>query len=384
MMHAQCLSAMRRMAILWAFAMLPAQAQTPQQQVDAGVQFGLDNISGVKDLSKNTDAAQVPGYAGTDLNQSRFYRSQDLTGMQSEAQIQLNSGSANDASRFVYDQANLPKLPITPTDPLMQDADAIAADALANPGMVTVQTGSCDTATVSQPQTRLETCTAWIQPTTQTCNKTLNVDVTWTEQSSCRLGVGFNERRTLHNRQGADDYVYARAYCNPGSGEGFVDLQVNATDGDPRDCTSWTDITVSTQQTTPVYSGALLRPRFRRTCELVPVVVEGSCDTSTPSQCSYTLTYYELQPWHYDDNFGRDVCGSSDSGIKVDLASMGYSGPGSVYNNSLNGGDPLNGLYCAFIVSKVTLNFEKPNITRTPTVTESWNNGCAFLESQVQ
>ena len=352
-------------------------AAQQQNDLDAGVDYGKSLIGGVQDQSQTTDVNTIPGYGGTNLPETGYYNSQNLTGMQTDAMNSLTSGAANDAAQTVYGQALQPKLQFGANDPILQNADATAQGALADPGVITVQSGSCTTQDVTQTETRLETCTAWIEPSNQTCNKTLNVDVTWDEQSSCPIGTTFSQVSRLHNASGTNDYVYARAFCNPGAPDGTAPLQFKASDGDPGDCTDWVSADLSTNQTTVTYTGALLRPQFysSNTCINVPVFYEGSCDAN--NQCTYTLTYRELGDWTQWGDMDPQC-----SGTAMDLAAEGYTGPGSTYHNIFP--DPMNGLYCVRRQTTVSISFERPNITKTPVVTDSWDNGCAFLESQTQ
>lgn len=359
------------------FAWYNAQADQ-QTSTDAGVDFAKSLLGDVQNLSTSTNVNTVPSYGGTNLPETQYYNNQDLNGMQTDAVVDLQSGAASEVSQYAYQKSMQPKLQFAPNDPILQNAGTISTGAVTTPDVLTVQTGNCGVADVSTTETRTETCTAWLQPSTQTCNKTLNVDVTWESVSSCPISTTFSQNQTLHNAQGTNDYVYARAYCNPGSGDGFVDLQVDASDGDPNDCTDWTGITVSTNQPTPVYSGALLKPAFDSSgCETVPTFIQGGCDAN--NQCNYTVTYHELRNWSAQGDGDPDVC----YGTAMDLAALGYPGPGSTFHYFL-GNDPQEGYYCVARSSSVNLTFEKPHITQTPTVTDTWNDGCGFLEAQVK
>ena len=104
--------------------------------------------------------------------------------------------------------------------------------------------------------------------------------------------------------------------------------------------------------------------------------MQGSC---TDNDCNYTVSYYELRNWEVIDHNDPECAGTA-----IDLASFGYNGEFGL-NDSLQAlGKPDYGLYCAYKSSSVNLSFEKPNINRTPTVTETWNDGCGFYEAQVQ
>ncbi len=351
-----------------------------QTAVDSAVNFAKTLTGGVQTLSTTTDATTVPGYGGdTNLPQTNYYKNNDLNGLQTDAMVGINSGTANDASQYAYQKSLQPKLQFGANDPILSNSNTISTNATLNPDVLTVQTGSCAVANVNTAIKQLETCTSWLQPTQQTCNKTLNVDVKWDSISSCPIATTFSQVQALHNASGKSDYVYARAYCNPGAGTSLVSLQLKASDGDPQDCTDWVGIDVSTNQTTQIYSGALLRPQFysQNTCINVPAFIQGGCDAN--NQCNYTVTYHELMDWVELDQGGQPVC----NGTEMDLAAQGYPGPGSVYSYWLSS-DPKNGLYCVRQSSSVNITFERPHITKQPTITDTWNDGCGLLEAQVQ
>jgi hypothetical protein len=348
--------------------------QADQAGVDDGVNYAKGLIGNVQDIGTNTNINTVPGYGGTNLPLTDYYSNQDLNGLQTDAVIGVNSGTANEASLYAYEKAQQPKLTFGASDPILLNSGTISTDAILNPDVLTVKTGDCAVTSVTGDETRIETCTAWMSPTTHVCGNTLNVDVTWESISSCPIGTGFAQGQATINTSHVDDIVYARAYCNPGVGDGLVALQVDASDGDSGDCTGWTDISVSTNQTTTSYTGALLRPKFTSFCTYVPVFGYGSCDAS--DNCSYSFTYHQLTTWI--DNDGTMEC----NGQPVDLTAQGF--PGGLANSYTENPWSSTGDYCAFKSTAVSLNFEKPNVTQTPTVTDTWNDSCGMYEAQIQ
>jgi hypothetical protein len=350
------------------------QAQAQQAEVDAGVDYAKGLVDSVKNITSATSVNTIPGYGGTNIPETSYYSNQDLGNMQTDAVIGVTTGIANEASQYAYDQATQPKLQFAPTDPIFVNSTSISTGAMANPDVLTVPTGSCAVADVTGTETRTETCTAWMTPITQTCNNTLNVDVTWEDISSCPIATSFSQVQTVINYRDRDDYVYARAYCSPTGDDTTVRVQIDASDGDPGDCTGWTDVTVSTDQASTIFTGKILRPRFSSFCTYVPVFISGAC---VDNNCDYTLSYYQLNTWRWSD--GDQEC----TGTSVDLASMGLDG--SLFANSYtqfrwNG----TGNFCVYKSASLNLTFEQPHITRTPTVTETWNDGCGHLEAQVQ
>jgi hypothetical protein len=345
-----------------------------QAGIDDGVSYAKDLLGNVQAIGGNIDVTATPGYGGINMQQTDYYNNQDLNGLQTDAIVDINAGAANEASLYAYEKSQQPKLQFGPNDPVLLNSGTISTDAMLNPDVLTVKTGDCNVIDVADTETRIETCTAWMSPTTHVCNRTLNVDVTWEDISSCPLGIGFSQVQKLHNARNRDDFVYARVFCNPGSGDNQVDLQLDASDDDANDCTGWTDITVSTSQNTETYSGALLRPKFRTSaCRQVPTFIQGAC---TGTDCNYTITYRELSTWFSSD--GDTTC----SGTPMDLESLGFTGAVGYQNGNLY--DSFRGYYCVYKSSSINLSFEKPNITRTPTVTKTWNDGCGFYEAQVQ
>ncbi len=354
----------------------PYAAQPTQQSTkDSGVTFGKGLMSNVQNIGKTSKPSQlVPGYAGsTTLPQTQYYNNQDLNGLQTNAMNSINNGTANDASQFTYQQALQPKLSFSPSDPLLTNANTVSTQANANPTLLTTQTGSCNTANVTSTVTRKETCTAWLQPTQQSCSKTLNVNVTWKDISSCPLGTSFNQVSAVHYDY--RDHVYARAYCDPGANPGFVSLELYASGANPS-CAGWQQVQVSTNQPTNKYTGALLRPDWHRSCRYVPAFANGSC---VNNQCNYTITYHQLTGWS-----GTYKNGFTCSGTPMDLAALGYTGPGGTLNSGPLSQDPYQGYYCVYRSTSVTLKFEEPHITRQPTVTDTWNDGCGLLQAQVK
>jgi len=347
-----------------------------QAGVDDGVSYAKNLLDNVQVISGNIDVNTIPGYGGINLPQADYFNDQDLPGMQTDAIVDINAGVANEASLYAYEKSQQPKLQFGPNNSVLLNSGTISTDALLNPDVLTVKTGNCNVTDVAGTETRIETCTAWMSSTTHVCNNTLNVDVTWEDISSCPLGIGFSQVQKLHNARNRDDFVYARAFCNPGSGDDQVDLQVNASDGDPNDCTGWTDITVSTHQISKIYTGATLKPRFTSSCKYVPTFIEGGC---TVNDCNYTITYHEMGSWTVSDHNDPEC-----NGAATNLAALGYTGSVGL-NDSLQAiGKSDFGLYCVYKSSSISLLFEKPSITRTPTVTETWNDGCGFYEAQVQ
>jgi hypothetical protein len=357
-----------------------ASSHADQAGVDDGVSYAKDLLGNVQAIGGNIDVNATPGYGGINMQQADYYNNQDLNGLQTDAIVDINAGAANEASLYAYEKAQQPKLQFGPNDPILLNSGTISTDAMLNPDVLTVKTGDCNVVDVAGTETRIETCTAWMSPTTHVCNRTLNVDVTWEDISSCPIGIGFSQVQELHNTRNRDDFVYARAYCNPGVEDNSVILQLFASDGGSTDCTGWTDITVSTSQNNVTYSGALLRPKFRTTaCRYVPTFIQGAC---VSTDCNYTITYRELNPWADID--GDDFC----EGNPVDLIRLGMpeAAVPQIYRHvwQNNSSDPNNGKYCVYKTSSVNVIFEKPSITRTPTVTETWNDGCGFYEAQVQ
>lgn len=346
------------------------ESHADQAAVDAGVDFAKSLVNGVQNLTTTTNLNTVPGYRGTALPQVNYYHNQDVNSLQTDAVVNLNTGNAPVATQYAYDAATRPKLQFSASDPILSNSSVISSNTLLNPDVLTVKTGHCAIADVAGVERRVETCTAWMQPTYHDCNKNLDVRVTWNDVTNCTVGGSFAEGRALINSAGVDDYVYARAYCNPGTVDA-VSLQVDASDGDPGDCTSWTDIIVSDQQTHPIYV-ATLRPRFTRSCTQVPVFVVGGC---TGNNCIYNASFKLLNTWNVSD--GSYSC----QGTPENLVALGYTGALPTNQDIF---DPYYGYYCVFNTATVQIAFERPTITRTPTVNTSWVDGCAHLEAQVR
>ncbi len=344
-----------------------------QTTKDDGVTQGKALLDGVRNLATTTDPADTPGYQDpTTMPEYQYYDSQNVSAMQTDATVDLSTGAANDAASFAWEQSTVPKLQFNPTtDPILTNAETIGIDAINDPDQITTTTGDCAIAQVSNTEPRVEHCTAWMIPTKHTCDKTVNVNVTWDENSNCLFGTGFNQVSTLHNSRGRDDYVYARAFCNTNLPSDQVSMQVDASDGDPRDCTGWTAVNTSTNVPNTTYTGVTLRPRFTDYCTTLPVFHSGSCDAS--GQCDYVFSFHELTLWKWVGKESAYVC----AGTSIDLTAMGYPPRTST-------GPPNNSNYCVTRSSTVNISFEKPNITRTPVVTETLDNQCANLEVRIR
>ncbi len=354
------------------FTVLAADQQTTK---DEGVSHGKSLIDGVRNLSTGTDATATPGYQDpTTMPEYQYYNSQNVSGMQTDATVDLSTGAANDAADFAWQQSTVPKLQFNQaTDPILTNAETISSDAISNPGQITTTTGDCAVAQVSNTEPRMEHCTAWMIPTQHSCDKTVNVDVTWKSSSNCVFGTTYNQASLLHNMYGgADDYVYARALCNTSLPDDKVSVQVHATDGDlNHDCTSWKTMNMPTNVANTQYTGVVLRPSFIKgpSCTELPVFNWGHCGAD--GQCSYVLTFHEVRPWKY--NLEQGVSWYSCPGTPVDLSLLGYTVP------------PVNGpgKHCVARSSHLNINFTKPKVTKTPIVAESIDNQCANLEAQM-
>ncbi len=352
---------------------------------DAGVNFSKARVPNVQSLSSTSSATTVPGYTGTNLPETKYYDTQNLSGLKNDAVIDLGSGAASEAGQYAYDKSTVPKMQFNANDPIVTNAGSVGADAVANPEVITVPMGDCAVTNVSSAEKRIEHCTAWMTPTSHSCNKALNVNVTWQENSNCRLGTSFNQVQAVHNYASADDIVYARAYCNPGVGANAVAIQINAHDGSSQ-CSGWVDATVPTTLSSETYVGMPTANFHGSSCSSksrtnVPVTATGGC---VGGKCTYSLNYHELKAW--GRNFDRDsgttsyIC----NGTLVDLVSLGFPGNSVSKNVRKPPGYSATSSYCVYRKTSLSLSFTKPTLTRTPIVTETWSDGCGYLEAQVR
>ncbi len=355
----------------------------PQSAKDEGVEYGRNLLGTVQGLPGSANPSMdVPGYGGsTTLPQTQYYTNQDLGALQNDAVTGVLSGSAGDAATLGYELSLQPNIPLSADDPLITGAAQTASDALASPDAFTIKTGSCTVSDQASTETTTEHCTAWLQPTTHTCSRTLNVDVSWTDVSNCPLGQAFNQQQTSFN---ALDTAYARPYCNPGSGSNAVELQVYAA-GAAGACTGWTSFTASTSIPTLQYTGVVLKPHWYNHCRPLPVFISGGCNGT---QCNYRLEYWLIWFYNntYDENSG-DAYSCFAGQTKVDLSPYGISRFDPKFDGLLFGGGLFNqqGAYaCVQSKGVVNLSFEKPTLNHVSTVTESWSDGCGYLEAQVQ
>ncbi len=317
-----------------------------QSSKDDGVDFAKGLMGSVVDGAKNSSATTVPGYTTTALPETSYYGSQDLGGMQTDAQTLVTTGAGNDAAQFAYEQSTVPKLLFSDTDPLITNAGTIGNNTVLDPSVLTVKTGDCTATNVSSAETNIEHCTAWMIPTTHTCSKTLAVNVTWSDAANCPVGEGFSEVSTLgwdwsywpSAPQNTSDYIRARAYCNPSLPDNRVEIEVYA-DGALGSCDAgWVRFQRSTDGSdlTPGYVDAQVFPRWGgfSACHQLLVVAYGQCVSGL---CDYTVEFWD------------------ESGYYAYLEPM-----------------------------TVHLSFEKPVFnTPTPTVTETWSDTCGYLEAQV-
>ncbi len=331
-----------------------------QSSKDDAVNFAKSLTGGVVDGAKNTPAASVPGFTTTSLPETGYYGSQDLGGMQTDAQTLLSTGAGNSAAQFAYDQSTVPKLLFSETDPLITNAGSVGANAVINPDVLTVTTGGCAVTDVSSAETNIEHCTAWMIPTVHTCSRTLDVSVTWSNQTNCTVGSGFNQVTALgwdFSSYGqslpSTDWVHARAYCNPGLPADVVEIEVMA-EGAYGSCTGWRRFTVSTNQ--PTYVQAL-PGTFIVDTGLAELWFAGGAVS-----CSDPLLYLNDSAWVYPYVKGECINGNCDYTIVF------YSD----WNGLSLGTHPLH------------LTFAKPDQTiPIPSVSEVWNDTCGYLEAQV-
>ena len=350
-------------AMLFSAELIGYVAHADQAAVDEGVDFAQSLVGGVQNLTSTTGADSVSGYSNTNLPQD-YYSNQDLSGMQTDAVA--NMGSASEAAQYGYDASFQPKLQFGGSDPILLNSATVATDTMLNPEVLTVTTGDCTVAEVSEADRQIETCTAWMQPTHHTCNRNLNVDVTWEDISSCTVGATFAQASA--STGDIRDNVYARAYCNAAS-DITVELDVYAS-GSSGSCTGWQRFTVSDNQPNVVFTGHTPQPHWGGGCVNAPAFVNGGC---TGNNCAYTVTFRQMGSWSNNDSF--DEC----SGSTENLAALGYT---LGMNTSVF--DPSYGLHCVYKKASVNISFERPSIVRTPTVNSNWVNGCGFLEAQVQ
>ncbi len=337
------------------------QCNADQQTTkDDGVDFAKSLIGNVVDGAKNTPAPSVPGFTTTTLPETGYYSGQDLGGMQTDAQNLVTNGAGNDAAQFAYEQSTVPKLLFSDTDPLITNAGTIGADTVLNPSMLSVTTGDCATTNVSSAETNIEHCTAWMIPTNHTCSKTLEVNVTWSDAANCPIGEGFNQVTALGwdwSSYGmalpTTDWVHARAVCNPALSADVVQIELMA-EGTYGSCTGWRSFTVSTNQPNPVlaFSGAFIQD----------VAIPELWFAGGAAYCSDPNLYLNDSAWIYPYVQGQCTNGICDYTITFS----------SDYNGVSLGTHPLH------------LTFDKPAFyTSVPTVTETWNDGCGYLEAQV-
>lgn len=358
-----------------------------QSNKDSGVDYGRALLDGVRNLATSTDPADTPGYEDpTTMPEYQYYDSQNVSGMQTDATVDLSTGTANDASNFAWGQSTVPKLQFNPaTDPILTNAETISINAINNPGQITTTTGDCAIAQVSNTESRVEHCTAWMIPTQHTCDKTVNVDVTWEDTANCPTNSGYSEvtvqfaSYTMSNLN--NHYASARPFCDIDQPDNEIAFQVNATQPgySAQDCTKYPSFTTSTNVPTSTYTGIELSPYFPSAGKCInapmPVFHNGSCDTN--GQCNYHFTFFQLTAW----NPAWFQTGSSSpcyGGAPVNLSQFGYV--------AMPGGLESNGeyYYCAALPpAELDIVFAKAQGTNTPIVTETIDNQCAHLEAQL-
>lgn len=333
-----------------------------QTAKDDGVDFAKGLMGSVVDGAKNSSATTVPGYTTTALPETSYYGSQDLGGMQTDAQTLVTTGAGNDAAQFAYEQSTVPKLLFSDTDPLITTAGTIGNNTVLDPSVLTVKTGDCTATNVSSADTNIEHCTAWMIPTTHTCSKTLAVNVTWSDAANCPVGEGFAEVSALGwdwssygTALPTTDWVHARAVCNPGLSADVVQIELMA-EGAYGSCTGWRSFTVSTNQPNSVlaFSGS--------GTATVDLAIPEVWFAGSVVYCSDPHLYLNDSAWIYPFVQGQCTNGICDYTITF------YSD----YNGVSLGTHPLH------------LIFDKPAIaTSVPTVTETWSDTCGYLEAQV-
>jgi hypothetical protein len=205
------------------------------------------------------------------------------------------------------------------------------------------------------------------------CARTLDVDVTWEDQTNCPVGQGFSQQLAVINTANVDDYIGARAYCNPGAAPQTVELETNGWDaGEITQCGGWNRYAVPTTAPGAThFLGLFETSYFGDRCSVnIVSTAQGGCGTG---QCQYRVDFLQTANWRFEggDNGRGYYCQGSvlrDPSV-VGLTQTNFEGlPGY-------GGYP-QGL-CVAHQASVTLAFEQPETTRVATVEETWRDGCA-------
>ncbi len=347
-------------AILASAELIWYVAHADQAAVDAGVDYAKSLVTGVQSLTSSTSAASVPGYDNTNLPQD-YYSNQDLGGMQTDAVV--NMGSASEAAQYGYDASFQPKLQFGGNDPMLLNSTSISTDTMLSPDVLTVETGNCTTDNAINGDTRVEHCTAWRSPTDHSCNNTLTVSVTYDDALNCTAGEVI-DIQSVHLTGYLADYSNLNVF-SPGENLNVLTIQAGLV-CDPDKALPALAVRSNADASlgiTPTYNEWF----FGELSSAQSTTYSSISIFGAPGSSTYIPVIYNSA-----------TCNINNCSVSIALLSMVYCG---AYCGGYGGGGfiPLpRPLFTPYTGLKPGYN------ASTPVITDSWSNGCGYLEAQVQ
>lgn len=259
------------------------------------------------------------------------------TGYSDQACAAVNFSQTNPSRR--------PSFTIAPNDPLLVGAKTITADPQSIAGNIAGTYSACTVQTITPPAAvTTQVCHQYPNMQTATCEKTLTVQVNWS--NSCLPGTWFGNFwvNTWGNGQVGVRYagIAVNTYCQPGN---------------------------------------TIRMRFNAICTESPcsgsadITVNATSGTVSPQ----TFTNFVGRSWYATDYFNRvDYDGG---GCTADRCSFGFC---TRYEDSSTSCDD-SGTCTTTAINETracgTFTFDRPRSIAT--VTDSWNNQCASFEARL-
>ncbi len=324
-------------AVLTCLLLVPMVVQAAQPNAGAsfndGLNFANSTLKGSVENTARTAQPQnvVPQYAGTNVPETGYAGLG--SGLTSTAQGAVATNST--AAWFQSANASRPRFTLNPaTDPILTYTDSIATNPNAIVGSITgTYQGCAPQQNPSATSYTTEYCTEWADTVPLTCQRTLDVTVSWT--NSCTAGTYIASG--IANRGNAADNMEARIICDLAN-TSQITAQIHAYGG-RGDCHGgW--ITVALDPTPHAQRGpiATLKPDWFGSCQTVPVYEEGGCNGNN---CTYTFTF-EHGEWQWQ------AAGSTNVWVPLYFT--------------------------------IQLNFTRPH--QVANETDNWTNGCATLRQR--
>lgn len=140
----------------------------------------------------NQDVNIIPGYAGTDQDQKKYYYNQDYGNLENDALQEIQN---NNAAKLIHDEARKPNIQFSNDDPILKykrDIDNNLIDS-GTDGMINLQFKDCEQSAGTTPTTYTkEHCESYMLPDSKSCNKVLKIEVENNSVSKTQQVLSYN------------------------------------------------------------------------------------------------------------------------------------------------------------------------------------------------